>query len=194
MPLILGPKSENMFGGWSRKATLNGIEYTVSMRRGKMVRIPYKPRGKNKGWQWHGAVWKANGCVWSDKVTKSTGVRGMLAAAGLLGEPTDESQTAKWRDAKYPGDDVRRVDVRRGDELGMVVIQHYGVSVRVGSFLPGDVQSSPGDTPKTWPERNEWFRVDRPDFPTCANDMFVRLLTRAQEDGWVIESKQKESA
>jgi hypothetical protein len=73
------------FAGWSRNCRLNGVDYSVSVKRGKAVRIAFKPRGKNRGWHWHGAVYSNGRCVWSGRVPGSIGVRGLLheAAAAL---------------------------------------------------------------------------------------------------------------
>lgn len=80
-------KRENLFGEWSRVCTVDGQEYSVFMRKGKFVRIPYKPRGKNHGWHWHGVVYqKDKGQIWTGRVPKSIGVRGILLCAGLIEE------------------------------------------------------------------------------------------------------------
>jgi hypothetical protein len=74
-------------GGWSRCVRVGEQEYAVSVKRGKSVRIPYKPRGKNRGWHWHGAVYRigANaGFVWQDRVPGSIGCRGLLIEAGVI--------------------------------------------------------------------------------------------------------------
>lgn len=50
-----------------------------------MVRIPYKPRGQNRGWTWYGWVGDAAGKrIAGDKVAGSLGVRGLLKMAGLI--------------------------------------------------------------------------------------------------------------
>lgn len=84
-----------------------------------------------------------------------------------------------WTEPAYPGDTVRVLDLIRGRELGSVRIQHYGTRVRVGSFLPGETECSPGDTPKTWPEKHEY----------CSNSfgadvVFDRYVQEAYGDGW----------
>jgi len=75
------PKTEHLFGGWSRNCVVNDIEYNVMMRRGKSVRIPYH---KKRGWQWHGTVYSNGRCVFSGRVPGSLGVRGLLIEAGVL--------------------------------------------------------------------------------------------------------------
>ena len=71
--------------GWARSCRVEGVEYQVSVRRGKSVRIAYKPRGQNRGWQWHGAVYRAGaGYVWSGRVAGSIGVRGLLTEVGII--------------------------------------------------------------------------------------------------------------
>jgi hypothetical protein len=72
-----------LFGDWSRKCRVSGRDFHCSVRRGKAVRIPYKPRGRNMGWQWHGSVYCDGKCLFSGKVPKSIGVRGLLIEAGI---------------------------------------------------------------------------------------------------------------
>jgi hypothetical protein len=81
--------------GWSRNCRVNGKEYQVSMRRGKSVRIPYKPRGQNRGWQWHASVYSGGRCIWSDRVPGSLGVKGILKEANTYVEifPDNEPVT-----------------------------------------------------------------------------------------------------
>ena len=75
---------DHFAGGWSRRCRVNGVEYHVSVRRGKSVRIPYKPRGQNRGWQWHGTVYSNGKCLWSGRVPGSIGVRGLLIEAEVI--------------------------------------------------------------------------------------------------------------
>ena len=92
-----------------------------------------------------------------------------------------------WTEPKYPGDAVRMLMLYRGGhgrpvELGDIRIQHYGTTLKVGSFLPGETECSPGDTPKTWPEKHETFRADnQSDFADGAFDGYVQ---EAYADGW----------
>jgi hypothetical protein len=92
-----------------------------------------------------------------------------------------------WTEPSYPGDTVREVmlhrrDIHGGDlveEIGTICIQHYGKSVRVGSFLPGVSACSPGDTLKTEPEKSEWCTSS-----FAADDLFDKYLGEAYEDFW----------
>jgi hypothetical protein len=67
------------FDGWSRLCSVNGTQYHVSVRRGRSVRIPFKPRGKNRGWKWNGTVYSGGKCVWSGEVPGSIGASGLIA-------------------------------------------------------------------------------------------------------------------
>jgi len=85
--IFTGPKRDNPFGGWSRTVKVGEQEYSVSMKRGKSVRIPYKPRGENKGYHWYGSVYRISsnsGHVWTDRVPGSLGVKGLLIEAGIV--------------------------------------------------------------------------------------------------------------
>ena len=80
------------FFGWSRRVRVGGQEYAISVRRGKSVRIPYQRRGHNKGWHWHGAVYRIStnhGRVWEGRVPGSIGCRGLLFEAGVVNEPAE---------------------------------------------------------------------------------------------------------
>ena len=84
---IFTSEKRETVSGWSRTVKVGDQEYSVSVRRGKSVRIPYKPRGKNRGWHWYGAVYRigANGGrVWDDRVPGSIGCRGLLIEAGVI--------------------------------------------------------------------------------------------------------------
>jgi len=90
MKLRLGTKIESS-GKWSRKAVIDrevkGVDdliVHVVHRRGKRVRIPYKPRGENIGYEWWGEVYENGRCLWHGKINKSNGVRGILKAADLI--------------------------------------------------------------------------------------------------------------
>lgn len=85
--IFTSEKRENFGGGWYRTVKVGEQEYSVAVKRGKMVRIPYKPRGQNHGYHWYGSVYKIStnsGRVWEDRVPKSIGVRGMMIAAGII--------------------------------------------------------------------------------------------------------------
>lgn len=88
-----------------------------------------------------------------------------------------------WTEPKYPGDDVRIALLIRGAEIGDVRIQDYGEGInnryRVGQFLPGVEECSPGDTPKVWPERGAYCAT-----PGEANSTFLEYVRLAREDGW----------
>ena len=76
--------AHSIFGGWARKCRVDGVDYHVAVKRGKSVIIPYKPRGKNRGWQWSATVYQNGHCVWSGRVPGSIGVRGILIDAGIV--------------------------------------------------------------------------------------------------------------
>ena len=84
--LQLGQRRESGTGGWSRPVTVDGVAYIVGVVRGKRVRIAYKPRGPGGwGFWWHGYVRDAKGKeIWSGRVGKSAGARGILEDAGIL--------------------------------------------------------------------------------------------------------------
>jgi len=85
--IFTSEKRENFGGGWYRTVKVGDQEYSVAVKRGKMVRIPYKPRGKNYGYHWYGSVYKIStnsGRVWEGRVAKSAGVRGMMIEAGII--------------------------------------------------------------------------------------------------------------
>lgn len=92
-----------------------------------------------------------------------------------------------WTEPKYHGDAVREVLLYRRDargkiELGDVRIQHYGRTLRVGSFLPGLCTVMVGDTPKTVPEKQQHYRADnQSDF---ADGQFDAYIQEAYADGW----------
>lgn len=79
-------KNESRFGmSWSRSVEIEGVIYRCFVKRGKRVRIPFKPRGENIGFKWYGCVYDINNKrVWSGNVPKSQGCRGLLLKAGLL--------------------------------------------------------------------------------------------------------------
>ncbi len=72
-------------GSWHRNVIVNGWRYTCGVEKGKRVRIRFKPQGQNVGNEWWGIV-RDQACrvVWSGKVGRTLGVRGLLIRAGLL--------------------------------------------------------------------------------------------------------------
>jgi hypothetical protein len=89
-----------------------------------------------------------------------------------------------WTEPRYPGDTVRTLMLYRGRgramELGDIRIQHIRKDlVKVCSFLPGETECSPGDTPKTCPEKHEHcissFKAD---------EVFDKYVQEAYADGW----------
>lgn len=73
--------------GWSRKVDVNGVIYWVGVEGVRRVRIPYKPRGQNIGWQYNGFVRTENGkSIKEGPVGGSIGARGLLRAAGVITE------------------------------------------------------------------------------------------------------------
>jgi hypothetical protein len=80
---LIGPKHESI-SGWTRTCSVDGTLYSVVVSRGKSVRIRYKPRGQNRGWQWHGSVYANGRCLWSGRIPGSLGARGILIEAGIL--------------------------------------------------------------------------------------------------------------
>jgi hypothetical protein len=43
-----------------RTVKIGDAEYSLSVIRERSVWIPFKRRGHNRGWQWHGAVFRIN--------------------------------------------------------------------------------------------------------------------------------------
>jgi hypothetical protein len=84
MPIEFTSEKRETMGGWACNCRVNNTEYCVSIRRGKSIRIPYKPRGQNRGWQWLGFVYSEGRCIWSGRVPSSIGVRGLLIEADVL--------------------------------------------------------------------------------------------------------------
>ena len=89
---------------------------------------------------------------------------------------------AKWVEPRYPGDAARDAMFRRGDEFGLVKIQHYGVgSYMVAAYLPGRMECVEGDTPKTVPEKHRWCETAE-----GANQWFEQYVRAAACDGWSV--------
>lgn len=89
-----------------------------------------------------------------------------------------------WTEPKYPGDDVRCLALYHSGrrECGLISIQSYGWTVRVGSFLPGLITVVPGDTSTTVPERQDYFRADNQ--TDDADALFDKYVQEAYADGW----------
>lgn len=81
-----GPWRVTGFGNRYANVTMaNGMKLWVGVEHDKRVRIPYKPRGKNMGWTYHGFVRDEHAkTLWSGTVGGSIGVRGLLRYAGLI--------------------------------------------------------------------------------------------------------------
>lgn len=102
-----------------------------------------------------------------------------------------EWQPADWVEPRYPGDSIMIVHLVKGDEIGDVRVQWYGDyavaqpgdRLKVGTFLPGVVECSPGDTPKVWPEKSAWVN-DR----AAASKLLIQYLIVAFRDGWSVKS------
>lgn len=108
---------------------------------------------------------------------------------GLPEKILDEIAVARapWREPRHPGDHILQQYLTKGDDIGMVTVQDYsgcckpGHELRVGSFLPGDVECPPGDTPKTWPERKEYVADKAKALP-----LFERYVVDAIKAGWLL--------
>ena len=94
-----------------------------------------------------------------------------------------------WTTAQYPGDWVRQIRLRKGDEHGSIAIQDYSSTVvhprynyKIGAFLPGEIQDLPGDTPKIWPEKSEQVE-DK----AAADRIFDAYVQAAVADGWEVQ-------
>lgn len=85
MTVHLGAKTTTRDEGWSRDVVVDGVTYVVSLAAHGRYRIAFKPRG-TYGSHWYGRVVRRESWaeVWEGRVEKSTGVRGMLIAAGVL--------------------------------------------------------------------------------------------------------------
>lgn len=79
-------RRDRPFGdGWVRDVKVGDQGYQVCVSRGRKVRIPYKPRGQNVGFWWNGSVFIEGGSrIWCGPVNKTTGVKGLLIAAGVI--------------------------------------------------------------------------------------------------------------
>lgn len=78
-----------------------------------------------------------------------------------------------WIEAKYPGDAVRTLMLKRGDELGQVCIQQYETYLKVGLFVPGIGEKH------VWPEKHRDVIVSD-DADAC----FDNYVQEAYAMGW----------
>ena len=72
-----------LFAAWSRQVQVDGLPLWVGIAAGKSGRIAYQ--GAKRGHHWHGYVRDMHGHeLWSGRVAKSTGAKGILRYAGFL--------------------------------------------------------------------------------------------------------------
>lgn len=89
----------------------------------------------------------------------------------------------KWdEEPAYPGASIAEITLRKGDELGLVAIQHYGSKLLIAAYLPGGSVVLPGDTPKTRPDRSIWVM---PENRLGAETVFDQYVRDARDQGWV---------
>jgi len=92
---LIGQRRPSTWGGWSQMVCVGDRLYMVSMRTGKRIRIPYKPRGPGAyGHQWIGRVHSIDDgkrIEWEDIVGGSIGVRGLLRYADILTDTGDNA-------------------------------------------------------------------------------------------------------
>lgn len=85
---LIGQRRPSDWGGWSQYVCVDDRLYVASVRTGKRIRIPYKPRGHGAfGHQWIGRVHSVDDGArveWEDIVGGSIGVRGLLRYADIL--------------------------------------------------------------------------------------------------------------
>lgn len=101
-----------------------------------------------------------------------------LAGARLMLDK-ERAKPAPAEPPPIPGDAVRIIYLKRGDELGDIRIQWFDHAYRVGTFLPGNTVDNPGDTPKTEPEKHEFKNIR-----TAADAVFDRYVAEARAEGW----------
>ena len=83
MSISYGPRTVHEFG-WSQTVEVAGVTYECVIRRGKRVKIAYKPRGHNIGHRWEGRVYEGEKMLFLGLVRQSLGCRGLLKLAGVL--------------------------------------------------------------------------------------------------------------
>jgi hypothetical protein len=77
-------RREGLAGRYWR-VVVDGVTYHVANERGKMVRIPYQPRGRNRGFHWYGIVRDEKGEeLYRGRVFKSTGPLSLLHDVGVI--------------------------------------------------------------------------------------------------------------
>lgn len=107
----------------------------------------------------------------------------VATTAVIGGNRLGQMYPANWREPQYPGDSILQADLVKDDVLGDVRVQWYSDEcMKVGKFVPGYEECSPGDTPKWWPDKHEWAR-DR----ATASRAFVQFLIEAIREGWSIK-------
>lgn len=88
-----------------------------------------------------------------------------------------------WTEGAHPGATVRIIYMIRGDEMGDIRVQDYGVGAieryRTGTFLPGSVTGSAGDTPKVEPEVSTWWMSAE-----AAELRLQHYVVDARAEGW----------
>lgn len=79
----------------------------------------------------------------------------------------------------YPGDAVKSQNFKRGNDVGFIAIQQYNEKYMIASYLPGRQICTPGDTPKTEPERSVWRTTE-----SVSLRIFDRFCGAARIAGW----------
>lgn len=113
----------------------------------------------------------------------STGARSFVERFKAIG-PIINWRPTEWTEPRYPGDSILLVDLVRGDEFGDIRVQ-WGFKddrLKVCSFTPGYEECPPGDTPKTWPDRDEYVS-DK----AAASKVVMQFLIAAIREGWRIK-------
>ena len=88
--LVLGPKKTEFFDTqWWRNVWVGTQQYRVGVSRGDPHRRMYAKAGSPPGFWWNGWVAKLDESdrlqnIWSGKVGKTLGARGLLENAGVL--------------------------------------------------------------------------------------------------------------
>lgn len=88
-----------------------------------------------------------------------------------------------WRDNDWTPDHtdtLLEIKLRKGEEHGFIRVRQWGEKMLVETFVPGREVCNEGDTPKTEPERTDWF-TDRLGAAGCV-DM---ILDGLGKQGWV---------